>query len=172
MFIDRKTNINRQVNFPNFIYKLQRLFWTKFKGTQCGQPHPRVHKPLKMSKTTMIRRVGWVEPISQYEGLIYSYSNLSSTVQAERYNNQWSRIGDPEIDPHTHTLLIFFSFCKIVKAIRWRRDRLFKQTVSRKGGICRPSPQKSLIQKLTHGTMSGAGTSAQQSIAYATLTQD
>jgi hypothetical protein len=45
-------------------------------------------------------------------------------LDKNKYDDQWNRIEDPDMNPHSYTHLIFD---KGVKNIFWRKDRVFKK---------------------------------------------
>lgn len=63
---------------------------------------------------------------SQCEGLLCSRRNQDSMTdwQSNRLRDQWSRMENPETDPHKYAQLISD---KGAKAIQWRRDSLFSR---------------------------------------------
>ena len=126
-----RINIVKMTILPKAIYKfniipikLPMAFFTEL-GKKIFTIYMETQKtPSSQSNLEKVKQ-SWRNQALGHQTILQSYSNQDSMVLAQnRSIDQWNRIENPEINPHTYGHLIFD---KGNKNIQWRKDSLFNK---------------------------------------------
>jgi hypothetical protein len=90
------------------------------------------HKRLQIGNA-ILRKNSNARGITMPNFKLYSKAITIKTARychKNRYEDQWNRIEDPDMNPHRYTHV---SFDKGANNIRWRKDSLFKNVAGKSG---------------------------------------
>jgi hypothetical protein len=89
---------------------------------------------MKSQGNTEQKEKTWSYHNTQLQTILQSHSNKNSMYwHKNRYEGQWNRMEDSEINPHSYAHLVFD---KAVKSVQWRKEPL-QQMLLGKVVICR-----------------------------------